>query len=189
MGTKLKPRRLTDASVAKLALAKTAAGYFCRDDILPGFSIRVGLNRRTWRYDHEYRDESGRRHQISVKLGEFKPSEPGHVGADEARAKVPNTPEQRRRTAHGARGTDRLRTKLLLNHQIDRDVTDSYASPGEMSDELREAQDAVSEFIIKNVGSNANARLTARLAISLGSDPIDRSSKLGKNLRVEIYNA
>jgi hypothetical protein len=100
MGAKLKPRRLTDASVAKLALAKSAAGYFCRDDILPGFSIRVGLNRRTWRYDHEYRDESGRRHQISVKLGEFKPSEPGHVGADEARAKVPNTPEQRRALAN-----------------------------------------------------------------------------------------
>jgi integrase len=436
MGTKLKPRRLTDASVAKLVLAKTAAGYFCRDDILPGFSIRVGLTRRTWRYDHEHRDESGRRHQISVKLGEFKPGEPGHVDADEARAKVPTTPEQRRalanreddarmtlatafgkykelmikkgrsqrtiedytfkferhltrwhstplgairradvekthgeltarvgpyvangvmrvahavyafavkdlelpdlptlnpfrsrnlfnketprknavgsrtagewfkellaldngvrremhwmtylsglrrrtvtalawrdvsirnrvafirfpkggedrafsiplsramvhclcrariagrqihgvrariwvfpsatsesghveeikerrlstvghglrrsyRTAHGARGTDRLRTKLLLNHQIDRDITDSYASPDEMFDELREAQEAVSEFIIKNVSSNADAQLTARLAISLSHDPINRSSKLGGNLRVGIYS-
>jgi hypothetical protein len=51
-----------------------------------------------------------------------------------------------------------------LNHQIDRDVTDSYASPGEMSDELREAQEAVSEFIVKNIGSNADDQLTARLA-------------------------
>jgi len=416
MSAALKPRRLTDASVAKLAFAGTAAGYFCRDDVLPGFSIRVGLTRRTWRYDHEYRDENGRRHQISIKLGEFKPGETGHVGAAEARAKVPTTPEQRRalahrdddahmslatafgkykelmirkrrsrrtiadytfkferhlarwhstplgsirrsdvekghaeltrnvgpylangvmrvahavyayalkdlelpglpslnpfrsrnlfnkevprknavgsrtapewfdqllaldngvrremhwmtylsglrrrtvtglawrdvsirnrvafirapkggeerafsvplsramvrclcrariagrqvqgvrarvwvfpsatsksghieeikerklstvghglrrsyRTAHGARGTDRLRTKLLLNHQIDRDVTDAYASPGEMSDELREAQEAVSGFIIKNVGADADARLTARLALSVG---------------------
>ena len=418
MGAKLKPRRLTDDSVAKLALAKTAAGYFCRDDILPGLSIRVGLTRRTWRYDHEHRDVSGRRHQISVKLGEFKPGAPGHVSAAEARAKVPATPEQRRaladrdddarmtlatafgkykelmakkgrsprtiadytfkferhlarwhstpmssirradvekahgeitasvgpyvangvmrvahavyahalkdlevtdlpplnpfrsrnlfnketprknavgsrtaakwfkellaldngvrremhwltylsglrrrtvtalawrdisirkrvafirlpkggedrafsiplsramvrclcrariagrqihgvharvwafpsatsksghveeikerklstvghglrrsyRTAHGARGADRLRTKLLLNHQIDRDVTDSYASPEEMSDELREAQEAVAEFIVKNVAADADVRLTARLAAALGPD-------------------
>jgi hypothetical protein len=38
-----------------------------------------------------------------------------------------------------------------------------------MSDELREAQEAVSEFIIKNVSSNADAQLTARLAISLAT--------------------
>jgi hypothetical protein len=75
-----------------------------------------------------------------------------------------------------------------LNHQIDRDITDSYASPDEMSDELREAQEAVSEFIIKNVSSNADAQLTARLAISLSHDPINRSSKLGGNLRVGIYS-
>ncbi len=76
------------------------------------------------------------------------------------------------RTAHGARGTDRLRTKLLLNHQIDRDVTDAYASPGEMSTELRELQEAVSEFIVKNVGAEADARLTARLGRSLNDAPV-----------------
>ena len=71
---------ITDASVARLASAKTEAGYVVRDRDVRGFIVKVGKRRKTYRYEGEQRN-GGRRKIISRKLGEHP-----HTNAGDARA-------------------------------------------------------------------------------------------------------
>jgi integrase len=69
------------------------------------------------------------------------------------------------RTLCAAAGLDRLRTKLLMNHQVSRDVTDAYLSTPALFDQLREAQRTVSDLIVRSAGQDPDERLT-RLLLS-----------------------
>ena len=67
------------------------------------------------------------------------------------------------RTLCAAAGLDRLRTKLLMNHQVSRDVTDAYLSTPALFDQLREAQRTVSDLIVRSAGQDPDRRLTQLL--------------------------
>jgi len=67
------------------------------------------------------------------------------------------------RTLCAAAGVDRLRTKLLMNHQVSRDVTDAYLSTPALFDQLRDAQRTVSDLIIRSAGQDPDGKLTRRL--------------------------
>ena len=67
------------------------------------------------------------------------------------------------RTICAAAGLDRLRTKLLMNHQVSRDVTDAYLTTPALFDQLREAQRSVSELIVRSAGQAPDERLTRLL--------------------------
>jgi integrase len=81
------------------------------------------------------------------------------------------------RTLCAAAGVDRLRTKLLMNHQINRDVTDAYLSTPALFDQLRDAQRTVSDLIIRSAGQDPDGRLTQRLFEDV---PSRRPSHLAK---------
>jgi|SRR5271166_4634333 len=68
------------------------------------------------------------------------------------------------RTLCAAAGVDRLRTKLLMNHQVNRDVTDAYLSTPALFDQLRDAQRTVSDLIMRSAGQDPDRRLTQRLS-------------------------
>jgi hypothetical protein len=68
------------------------------------------------------------------------------------------------RTLCAAAGLDRLRTKLLMNHQVNRDVTDAYLSTPALFDQLRDAQRTVSDLIMRSAGQNPDRRLTQCLS-------------------------
>jgi integrase len=67
------------------------------------------------------------------------------------------------RTLCAAAGLDRLRTKLLMNHQVSRDVTDAYLSTPALFDQLRDAQRAVSDLIVRSAGHDPDGRMTRLL--------------------------
>jgi hypothetical protein len=69
------------------------------------------------------------------------------------------------RTLCAAAGLDRRRTKLLMNHQVSRDVTDAYLSTPALFDQLREAQRTVSNLIARSASQDPDERLT-RLLLS-----------------------
>jgi hypothetical protein len=71
---------ITDTSVGRLALAKDEAGYVVRDREVRGFIVKVGMGRKTYRYEGEQRNGKHRK-VISRKLGEFP-----HTKAGDARA-------------------------------------------------------------------------------------------------------
>jgi integrase len=71
------------------------------------------------------------------------------------------------RTLCAAASLDRLRTKLLMNHQVGRDVTDAYLSTPALFDQLREAQRAVSELIVRSAGQDPDRRLTQLLVAEM----------------------
>jgi integrase len=71
------------------------------------------------------------------------------------------------RTLCAAAGLDRLRTKLLMNHQVSRDVTDAYLTTPALFDQLREAQHAVSDLIVRSAGQDPDGRLTRPLAVTI----------------------
>ena len=53
------------------------------------------------------------------------------------------------RTLAAAAGIDRLRVKILMNHAIDHDVTDSYTNVPALFGSLMEAQEKISSFILQ----------------------------------------
>jgi len=71
---------LTDAAIRKIPFADTSAGTLVRDSKLAGFVLRVGLKKKTLRFEGERRI-GGKRKGISRALGQWP-----HVEADEARA-------------------------------------------------------------------------------------------------------
>jgi|HubBroStandDraft_6_1064221.scaffolds.fasta_scaffold948545_2 hypothetical protein len=76
------PRRtlITETNVGRLPFAKDEAGYVVRDREVRGFIVKVGMRRKTYRYEGEQR--SGKhRNVISRELGEFP-----HTKAGDARA-------------------------------------------------------------------------------------------------------
>ena len=77
------------------------------------------------------------------------------------------------RTLCAAAALDRLRTKLLMNHQVNRDVTDAYLSTPALFDQLREAQRMVSDLIVRSAGQDPDGRLTRLLLDEVrdASDP------------------
>ncbi len=64
----------------ELALARDEAGYVVRDRDVRGFIVKVGMRRKTYRYEGEQRHGS-RRKVISRKLGEYP-----HTKAGDARS-------------------------------------------------------------------------------------------------------
>jgi integrase len=72
------------------------------------------------------------------------------------------------RTLCAAAGLDRLRTKLLMNHQVSRDVTDAYLSTPALFDQLRDAQRTVSDLILRSAGQDSDKRLTQLLIGQFG---------------------
>jgi len=50
-----------------------------------------------------------------------------------------------------------------MNHQVSRDVTDSYLSTPALFDQLREAQRTVSDLIVSSAGQDPDRRLTRLL--------------------------
>ncbi len=80
----------------------------------------------------------------------------GHVAEvkEEGKLKVSHTGHALRhsfRTLAAAAGIDRLRLKILMNHAIDRDVTDNYANVPALFESLRDAQERISAFIITSM--------------------------------------
>jgi integrase len=71
------------------------------------------------------------------------------------------------RTLCAAAGLDRLRTKLLMNHQVGRDVTDAYLSTPALFDQLREAQREVSELIVRSAGQDPDRKLSQLLVAEM----------------------
>jgi hypothetical protein len=91
------------------------------------------------------------------------PAETGHVAEvkEDGKVKLSHTGHALRhsfRTLAGAAGTDRFRLKLLMNHAVERDVTDSYANVPALFDSLMEAQERISHYIISSL-SKKSARL------------------------------
>ncbi|MDO8878398.1 MAG: tyrosine-type recombinase/integrase [Pseudolabrys sp.] len=72
----------TDTAIKRIPFATSSAGIVHRDSKTPGLMLRVGMKRKTFRYQSEGR-ENGHRKTISRKLGEWP-----HVKADQARARV-----------------------------------------------------------------------------------------------------
>ena len=70
MGNTSKRIFITEASVARLTLARDEAGYVVRDRDVRGFIVKVGMGRKTYRYEGEQRT-GGHRKVISRKLGEY----------------------------------------------------------------------------------------------------------------------
>ena len=83
------------------------------------------------------------------------PSSGGHVvETKEPKRKLTHTGHALRhsyRTLAAAAGIDRLRVKILINHAIDGDVTDSYTNVPALFASLLEAQERISSFISKSV--------------------------------------
>jgi integrase len=87
------------------------------------------------------------------------PADTGHVAEvkEEGKQKVSHTGHALRhsfRTLAAAAGIDRLRVKILMNHALDRDVTDSYANVPALFGALLDAQERISAFIIRAMSSN-----------------------------------
>lgn len=78
------------------------------------------------------------------------------------------------RTLCAAAGIDRLRTKLLMNYQVNRDVTDAYPSTPALFDQLRDAQRIVSDLVLRSTGQNPDARLT-KLLVDVSGARLRRS--------------
>jgi integrase len=84
------------------------------------------------------------------------PAETGHVAEvkEDGKVKLSHTGHALRhsfRTLAGAAGIDRLRLKILMNHAVERDVTDSYANVPALFDSLMDAQQRISAFIMKGM--------------------------------------
>jgi integrase len=84
------------------------------------------------------------------------PAATGHVAEvkEEGRLKLSHTGHALRhsfRTMAAAAGIDRLRLKILMNHAVDRDVTDDYANVPALFGSLMEAQERISTFIITSL--------------------------------------
>lgn len=84
------------------------------------------------------------------------PAETGHIVEvkEEGKARLSHTGHALRhsfRTLAAAAGIDRLRLKILMNHAIDGDVTDSYANVPALFGSLMEAQERISNFILANI--------------------------------------
>jgi hypothetical protein len=54
-------------------------------------------------------------------------------------------------------------SRLLMNHTISADVHQSYMTPGSMFDQLREANEAASTYIMRHLPKGAEGQLTRRL--------------------------
>jgi len=92
--------RLTDKSVARLKPATDYRGYVVRDDKLACFVVRVGLRKKTYRYEGETRI-GGKRVAISRKLGEhpYTPVEQARAAAHDiigqrANGRLPTNPNK-----------------------------------------------------------------------------------------------
>ena len=77
------------------------------------------------------------------------PAETGHVAEvkEDGKVKLSHTGHALRhsfRTLAAGAGIDRLRLKILMNHAVERDVTDSYANVPALFDSLMDAQQRIS---------------------------------------------
>ena len=66
------------------------------------------------------------------------------------------------RSPHAAK-VSTVHSRLLMNHAISADVHQSYMTPGSMFDQLREASEAVSIYIMRHLPKGAERQLTRRL--------------------------
>jgi len=89
------------------------------------------------------------------------PTEGGHIAEvkENGRVKVSHVGHALRhsfRTIAGAAGIDRLRTKILMNHALDDDVTDSYANVPALFSSLMEAQEKISSLVMASLGKTSS---------------------------------
>jgi hypothetical protein len=56
-----------------------------------------------------------------------------------------------------------------MNHAISADVHQSYMTPGSMLDQLREASEAISTYIMRHLPKDAEKQLTRRLRDQLAA--------------------
>lgn len=97
------------------------------------------------------------------------PAETGHVAEvkEDGKVRLSHTGHALRhsfRTLAGAAGIDRLRLKILMNHALDRDVTDSYANVPALFDSLMDAQTRISAFIVAGLTSDQTNEETGQPA-------------------------
>ena len=91
------------------------------------------------------------------------PADTGHVAEvkEEGKVKLSHTGHALRhsfRTLAAAAGVDRLRLKILMNHALDRDVTDSYTNVPALFDSLMDAQRTISALIMRSmIGDRAHS--------------------------------
>ncbi len=71
MGDAARRTLITDTSVARLALAKDEAGYVVRDRDVRGFIVKVGMRRKTFRYEGEQR--SGKHRKVISRKSTLAP--------------------------------------------------------------------------------------------------------------------
>jgi integrase len=88
---------------------------------------------------------AGRTHWRNKEEGRLKLSHTGHALRHSFR------------TLAAAAGIDRLRLKILMNHAVDDDVTDSYANVPALFASLLEAQEQISSFILANFSGRIHA--------------------------------
>jgi hypothetical protein len=61
-----------------------------------------------------------------------------------------------------------------MNHQVSRDVTDAYLTTPALFDQLREAQLAVSDLIVRSAGHDPDGKLTRPLLAEVTGGPGSR---------------
>jgi integrase len=88
------------------------------------------------------------------------PAPGGHVAEvkEEGRQKLSHTGHALRhsfRTLAAAAGIDRLRLKILMNHAVDGDVTDSYANVPALFTSLLQAQEQITSFVMTQMKSGS----------------------------------
>jgi integrase len=101
------------------------------------------------------------------------PAENGHVAEvrEDGRQKLSHTGHALRhsfRTLAAAAGIDRLRVKILMNHAIDGDVTDSYAHVPALFGSLMDAQERISAYITDHM---REPTVQSRVPASIQGDP------------------
>lgn len=100
--------------------------------------------------------ESGRTFFPNQSRTWIFPAAGGHVAEvkEEGKQKLSHTGHALRhsfRTLAAAAGTDRLRIKILMNHAITDDVTDSYTNVPALFSSLLDAQQRISHFIMSHM--------------------------------------
>lgn len=105
-------------------------------------------------------------------------SESGHI--EETKNKnLEHSPHALRHTfralCEGAK-ISKVHSRLLMNHKISGEVHDSYMTLGAMFDQLREASEAVSAYIVKQLPKGAERQLAKRLQEQLSQHQAQRAA-------------
>ena len=62
-----------------------------------------------------------------------------------------------------------MHSRLLMNHKISKEVHDAYMTPGAMFDQLRDASEAVSAYVLRHLPKGIEKQLGRRLREQLSA--------------------